>query len=164
MGSWMQILTVWSTVLWSAYGKSTKKESTLPIGCPYSCVVRIIYVVSQWLWTGPCFSLCFIIPELLPLVMLPSGILNLAFWKITLDWRRAFRSFIVAQREDFNHETQSLETCKFCVLTHLWWRCSPPGLIPHRAIYKSPVISFKKPTRWSGQPKQSNIYEGLCTW
>ena len=107
---------------------------------------------------SPYFSLCFIIPELLPLVMLPSGILNLAFWKITLDWRRAFRSFIVAQREDFNHETQSLETCKFCVLTHLWWRCSPPGLIPHRAIYKSPVISFKEKAHTMIRTAQAKQY------
>ena len=53
---------------------------------------------------------------------------------------------------------QPLETCKFCVLTHLWWRCSPPGLIPHRAIYKSPVISFKEKAHTMIRTAQAKQY------
>ena len=78
---------------------------------------------------------------LLPLVQLPNGILNLTFLEDNAELASWLSVNYCYSETGFNQGTQFLETCKFCVQTHLWWRCSPPGLIPHGAIYNSPVDS-----------------------
>lgn len=132
-------------MIWSAYGKSTRRGTGIDLDAPipmYSVLLLLLLFKLSFHDYGLVRVSCFV--SLFRTIAV-SPVAQRHFEPHILEDNAELASCLSVNycwsETGFNQGTQFLETCKFCVQTHLWWRCSPLGLIPHGAIYNSPVDS-----------------------